>query len=145
MTPKSLSTLHARCFAGPAAWDEKTFAGFLSTPGISLFAIQDGFILTRLAADEAEILTLAVHPDARGKGVGSALLSQAIGAAGAKGAAQIFLEVAADNQAAIALYAGSNFAQDGIRPRYYRRPGAEPVDAILMSRPTDLSTGQKRS
>ena len=76
----------------------------------------DGFVLARAAAGEAEILTLAVAPAARGKGLGRALLQAAIDQAqGPWARATIFLEVGADNPHALALYAGLGFAKVGMR------------------------------
>jgi [ribosomal protein S18]-alanine N-acetyltransferase len=89
-----------------------------------------GFVLARAAAGEAEILTLAVVPAARRQGVGSALLAGAMAAACARGAAEMFLEVAASNAAAHALYAGLGFTEVGRRPRYY----ADGADAFVLRR-----------
>jgi ribosomal protein S18 acetylase RimI-like enzyme len=65
-----LAALHAACFA--RAWDAATLSDMLAGPGAFAFAHDDGFVLGRTAADEAEILTLAVAPRARGKGLGRA-------------------------------------------------------------------------
>jgi ribosomal-protein-alanine N-acetyltransferase len=107
-------------------------AAQLGQPGV--FALLDeagGMILVRVAADEAEILTLGVAPKARRAGLGRALLDAACEAARAAGAARLFLEVAATNQAARALYDAAGFAQIGRRRRYY----ADGTDALMMSRP----------
>ena len=80
----------------------------------------DGFVLARAVAGEAEILTLAVAPAARGKGLGRALLQAAISKAQALGAQTMFLEVGADNPAALALYAGLGFTKVGDRKGYYQ-------------------------
>jgi ribosomal-protein-alanine N-acetyltransferase len=86
-------------------------------------------ILIRVAADEAEILTLAVAPEARRTGLGRALLDAACEAARAAGAVRLFLEVSATNQAARALYDAAGFQQIGRRRRYY----ADGSDALTMS------------
>ncbi|MFV0473883.1 MAG: GNAT family N-acetyltransferase, partial [Pikeienuella sp.] len=91
----------------------------------------EGFALISLAADEAELLTLAVAPALRRQGAGRALLAAAMAQAAAGGATTMFLEVAEDNEAAIALYRSAGFAPAGRRPRYYRR-GAALVDALLL-------------
>lgn len=91
-----------------------------------------GFVLVRTAADEAEILTICVGEAARRRGVGAALLRAACAAAAKDGAETMFLEVAADNDAAQALYAAAGFAEVGRRRGYYRR-GESKVDAIVMS------------
>jgi ribosomal-protein-alanine N-acetyltransferase len=124
-----LAALHAACFECP--WDARTLSDMLAGPGVFAFVHDDdGFVLARAAADEAEILTLAVAPHARGKGLGRALLQAAIGRARALGAATMFLEVGADNPHALALYAGLGFAKVGTRKAYY-----EDRDALVLRLP----------
>ena len=113
----SLAALHAACF--PDAWDAAAIAQLLSSPGAFAHRHADGFVLARVAAGEAEILTLAVAPHARGQGLGRALLRNAIAAAQKKGAQAVFLEVGADNPHALTLYAGLGFAKVGMRKAYY--------------------------
>lgn len=113
----ALAALHAACF--PDAWDEAAIAGLLDKPGTFAFAHDDGFVLARVAGDEAEILTLAVAPAARGQGLGRALLQAVIIRAAELGGASLFLEVGADNPAALALYAGLGFTRVGMRKAYY--------------------------
>lgn len=112
-----LAVLHAACFA--TAWDATAIAALLGTPGTFAFHHPDGFVMARAAGDEAEILTLAVAPDARGRGLGRALLRAAIIRAEEMGARAIFLEVGADNPQALTLYAGLGFAKVGTRKAYY--------------------------
>jgi ribosomal-protein-alanine N-acetyltransferase len=125
-----LAAIHQAAFPGGESWSEAMLAAQLGQPGV--FALLDeagGMILVRVAADEAEILTLAVAPEARRAGIGRALLDAACTAARAGGAARLFLEVAASNLAAQALYRGRGFAQIGRRHRYY----ADGTDALMMS------------
>jgi [ribosomal protein S18]-alanine N-acetyltransferase len=112
-----LAALHAACFN--RAWDAGTLSDMLASPGTFAFANVDGFVMARMAADEAEILTLAVRPAARGRGLGRALLQAAINKARDLGAVTMFLEVGADNPHALALYAGLGFAKVGARKAYY--------------------------
>lgn len=93
-----------------------------------------GFIVVRAVAGEAEILTLAVHPEARRLGLGRALVQSAAATARGLGAEAFWLEVAIDNKAAIALYAATGFEAAGRRPRYYARKGGDRVDAVVMRR-----------
>lgn len=123
LTP--LADLHTQCF--PHAWGAETLARLLASPGTFAFFHNDGFVLARTAADEAEILTLAVCPQARGRGLGRALLQAAINKAAAMGAAVMFLEVGADNPHALALYAAMGFANVGTRKAYY-----EGRDALVL-------------
>lgn len=113
----ALAALHASCF--PDAWDAAAITALLDTPGAFAFSHDDGFVLARVAGDEAEILTLAVAPAARGRGLGRALLQAVIRRTAEMGAASLFLEVGADNPAALALYAGLGFTRVGMRKAYY--------------------------
>jgi [ribosomal protein S18]-alanine N-acetyltransferase len=124
----ALAALHATSF--PDAWDSKAIADLLAGPGVFVFASDDGFVMVRSVAGEAEILTLAVTPAARGKGLGRALLQAAISKARAAGAQTMFLEVGADNPAARALYASLGFVKVGDRKGYY--PGR---DALVLRLP----------
>src|SRR5947209_197660 len=87
-----------------------------------------GMVLARVAADEAEILTLAVLPDRRRRGLARALLERTMQAAARRGAGAMFLEVAEANRAARALYEGAGFVEVGRRRGYYRGGG----DALVL-------------
>ena len=127
----ALAALHAACF--PQPWDAGAISALLVTPGTFAFAHDDGFVLARAAGGEAEILTLAVAPAARGQGLGRGLLQAAIIKARELGAQTMFLEVGADNPAALALYAGLGFAKCGMRKGYYG--GA--ADALVLRLPLE--------
>jgi ribosomal-protein-alanine N-acetyltransferase len=131
----ALAAVHAAAFEAP--WTGEEILRFAADPGgFARVAETDGavagFILCRLIAGEAEVLTLAVRPGARRRGVARALLAEALALAGAVGA-PTFLEVAADNPGALALYQQAGFERVGRRAGYYARPGAA-VDAIVMRR-----------
>jgi len=113
----TLAALHAACFPDP--WDAAAISALLVKPGTFAFAHEDGFVLARAVADEAEILTLAVHPYKRGKGLGRALLQATISKVRSMGAKSVFLEVGVENPAARALYARLGFAKVGARKGYY--------------------------
>ena len=104
------------------------FAAEKDKPRADSFA---GYIIAQIIADEAEILSLAVAPLARRRGVGAALLDHLIAQSDAHNIGTIWLDVAADNVTAIRLYERAGFIVSGHRPRYYRRPGGA-VDAVLM-------------
>ena len=87
-----------------------------------------GLLIARFAADEAEVLTLAVLPGLRGQGLGRALLLDAMAVAHRHGAVQMLLEVAVDNVAARGLYDSAGFAQVGRRKQYY----ADGSDALVL-------------
>lgn len=133
-----LAALHAACF--PDAWDAAAIAQLLGTPGTFALYHQDGFVLARTAAAEAEILTLAVAPAARGRGLGRALLQAAIKQAHATGAQTMFLEVGADNPPALALYAGLGFVQVGTRKAYYsKHSGGSDALVLRLSLPAKFA------
>ena len=122
------------------AWDKATFEGLLSDPtSTSLIARHGhpqetiGFIVGRLAADEAEILTFGVTADWQRHGVGKRLLEGMARAAKRAEAKRIFLEVAADNLPATVLYSRLGFRESGRRKGYYARTGQPAVDALVLS------------
>lgn len=134
-----LAALHAEAFAGQSEelWTEKSLRELLAMPGaLALLALQGGqpagFILLRQAADEAEIITLAVQPQLRRLGVARRLLTVGLAKITGRGAQQCFLEVADNNVAARGLYASAGFVEVGRRPDYYRDAAGSPRDAILM-------------
>jgi len=113
----SLAILHAQSFDHP--WDAAALASLLAGPGVFAFTAPSGFVMARAAGDEAEILTLAVIPSARGRGLGRALMQHAAAHAAMLGARALFLEVGTDNPAALALYNGMGFTRAGMRKGYY--------------------------
>jgi [ribosomal protein S18]-alanine N-acetyltransferase len=96
-----------------------------------------GFSVSRMAADEAEILSIAVAPTYRGRGLSHALLLTHLGHLAGRGIRTVFLEVEENNQPARRLYQRAGFSVVGRRERYYRQSGSEALDALLMRR--DLS------
>ena len=127
-----LAALHATAFDAP--WDAAAFTDLLAGTGVFVVEGEAGFILMRAVADEAEILTLAVRPDARGRGEGRRLTAEGVAGAAALGAERVFLEVADDNAPALAVYHRAGFAEVGRRPGYYARPDGSRRDAILLAR-----------
>lgn len=135
MTPEALAALHGRCFRAPPPWSAADFAAAIADPLAFLLVEGDAaFLLGRAVAGEAELLTLAVSPDARRLGLGRKLVARFLYQARLRGAESAFLEVSAENPAAIALYESAGFARTGIRRGYYRMAGAAPVDALVMHR-----------
>lgn len=125
----AMAAIHASAFPPAEAWSAAAIAGQLALPGtVGLLDPDGGMAILRVAADEAEILTLAVHPAARRRGLGARLVNGAMALAAEAGAAAMLLEVAEDNLAAAALYARAGFAAVGRRPRYY--PGG--VAALVL-------------
>ncbi|MGB5559099.1 MAG: ribosomal protein S18-alanine N-acetyltransferase [Paracoccaceae bacterium] len=135
MTPAKLAGLHARCFTTPRPWSADEFRSLLSDTHTLLVGGADGFALGRVIVDEAELLTIAVAPERRREGRGQRLLSDLEQAVRAHGATTCFLEVAADNSAAVALYHAAGYRETGRRRGYYRQPGGAAQDALILSRP----------
>jgi ribosomal-protein-alanine N-acetyltransferase len=92
-----------------------------------------GILIGRVAADEFEILNLAVSKSCRRRGVATQLLNAAIESGRIAGARQTFLEVRASNQGGIAFYAKMGFFACGRRPNYYRHPVEDAVLLVLKT------------
>ena len=143
----TLAELHARSFAEPSgsgeatrSWSAQECEALMTQPGaIGLLAMHRGrigaakpvgFAILRSAAEEAEVLSIGVVPQSRGRGVGAALLRDALERLPHHRARALFLEVDGGNVAALALYRRFGFVEVGRRKSYYA-PGA---DAIVMRR-----------
>ena len=92
-----------------------------------------GFLLARQAADEVELLLIAVRPQFRGKGLGRTLLRQFFQSASERGATRVFLEMRANNPAE-SLYRAEGFSQIGHRKEYYRTVTGHTLDALTFAR-----------
>lgn len=90
--------------------------------------------MIRLVADESEILTLAVAPDMRRMGIGTALVAESVANARFAGANRIFLEVSGENTAARALYQQAGFRVLGRRKAYYQAPDGHHIDALTLGK-----------
>jgi ribosomal-protein-alanine N-acetyltransferase len=128
-----MAALHAAAFDRP--WSASEFGALLHLPtSLGLTARLDGaeagLALVRIVLDEAELLTIGVSPEARGVGVGAALLERCEAEAAKAGAARLFLEVSDRNEAAARLYRRAGYVETGRRARYY----ADGSDARLMEK-----------
>ncbi|HEX7390921.1 MAG TPA: GNAT family N-acetyltransferase [Acidiphilium sp.] len=124
----AMSLLHREAF-GVDAWPEASIAALFENPCVFGFISEaGGVVIARAVADEAEILTIGVIPAARQRGIGRELLAAAMAEAARRGAVSMFLEVAAENAAALVLYARAGFVEAGRRRGYY---GAG-RDALLL-------------
>jgi ribosomal-protein-alanine N-acetyltransferase len=81
-----------------------------------------GYVIALAAADECEILNIAVSATSRRTGLGGTLLDSALERAAARGAEQFYLEVRESNEAAKRLYASRGFNELSRRRKYYRDP-----------------------
>lgn len=134
MTPAEMATLHAACFVTPRPWSAAEITDLLQSPLVFVIARPEGFLLGRVVAGEAELLTVAVAPDQRRLGTGHALVTDFLTEARKRGAESAFLEVAESNGAARALYARHGFEQAGKRRSYYHTPDGHTQDALVLVR-----------
>lgn len=142
------AALHGLAFSRP--WEESDFRallqdptcfGFLALTGTPETQDQNagavptpcGLVLFRSVLDEAEILTVGIAPTARRQGIASRLISTALAEADIRGAEHIFLEVAASNTAAQALYQTIGFQISGRRRNYYHTDAGGLEDALVMT------------
>jgi ribosomal-protein-alanine N-acetyltransferase len=131
----TLAALHAGAFQ--RAWTEEGFRELLSQPNVLAHRVAigsrvTGFILSRMTAGEAEILSLAVGSSHRGRGFGRQLLDLHLRRLAGLGISPVFLEVAEDNVAAQRLYRRAGFRGVGRRERYY--PEHEGSAALVLRR-----------
>jgi len=133
VTPTELARIHAAAFVDTRGWSSDEFKALLDQPHTEIFTQVGGFALTRTLAGETELLTLAVDPAYQRRGIATELLITWLSQT-APHAEIAFLDVAADNTAALALYVRMSFIQSGLRKAYYSRPNGQAVDAILMTR-----------
>jgi ribosomal-protein-alanine N-acetyltransferase len=134
-----LAQLHGASFH--RGWGETEFESMLSERNTLVHRLRlgrstIGFAVSRMAADEAEILSIAIDAAYRGKGLSRTLLLTHLGHLAGRGVRTIFLEVEENNVPARRLYDWAGFAVVGRRDRYYRQ-GGEQLNALLMRR--DLS------
>lgn len=126
---EAMAAIHAAAFPPEERWNANVMGLQLGILGGFGFVDPDGgMVLARVAADEAEILTIAVLPELQGRGLGRWLLDAAMEEARRRGARVMFLEVATGNAPALALYTRAGFVRVGERKRYY--PGGG--DALVM-------------
>jgi [ribosomal protein S18]-alanine N-acetyltransferase len=114
-----MANLHQRVFTQPRPWSQGEFTQLLAEPSSVSVTKSYGFAIARLVLDEAELLTIAVDPLQQRNGLGTELLSNLVQRVSKLGATSLFLEVAQNNQAALALYQRAGFAQVGMRKAYY--------------------------
>jgi ribosomal-protein-alanine N-acetyltransferase len=137
---RRLAQLHGESFH--RGWGEGEFEAMLTERNTLVHRLKVGrqlvgFAVSRMAADEAEILSIAVAASHRGRGLSRNLLLTHLGHLAGHGVRKIFLEVEENNQPARRLYERAGFSVAGRRERYYKQPGGEHLNALLMRR--DLS------
>ena len=137
----AVAKLHAQSFY--RGWPREDIAAYLTDRDMPTLVVCDkarrvaGFAMLRLLGDDAELMTIAVAPKFRGKGVGEALLKACFADLMLTPSRRMILEVAADNPAAIRLYGKLGFSKLAERKGYYARPNGEPATALVMARPLE--------
>ncbi len=137
-----LSEMHASAFR--RGWSGAEFEALLVQPGVRAL-IADwrntfgrktpaGFILLRIAADEAEVLSIAVVQECRRRGIARRLLEDALRQLYRERISNLHLEVEEGNAAALGLYRVMDFQPSGRRPDYYAQGSAPPRGALVMRR-----------
>jgi ribosomal-protein-alanine N-acetyltransferase len=140
---RAVAALEAAVFGDP--WPEVAFRDLLALDHVHGVVAEDveghlvGYAVCSSAADEGEILNLAVAEEARGLGNGTALLEASLAWLAGRGIAKVYLEVRRSNTAAIAMYQRAGFATVSVRKDYYRTPAE---DAVVMT--FDLGAGSAR-
>ena len=136
-----LAEMQATCFHEP--WGAASIGKTLSLPGAFALILRDttpagrisaGFVVVQVVADQGDLLTLGVIPGLRKRGHGRRLLVAALERASSLGAKTMFLEVAEDNLAGLALYRRNAFETIGRREGYYRNPEGRRIAAVTMRR-----------
>ena len=135
-----LAQLHGSSFH--RGWGEGEFEVMLTERNTLVHRLRQGrkvigFSVSRMAADEAEILSIALDASQRGRGLSRNLLMTHLGHLAGRGVRTVFLEVEENNAPARRLYEWAGFSVVGRRERYYQQPGGEQLNALLMRR--DLS------
>jgi ribosomal-protein-alanine N-acetyltransferase len=135
-----LARIHGASFH--RGWGEDEFERMLTERNTLVHRLRMGrkiigFSVSRMAADEAEILSIAVAGTHRGRGLSNTLLLTHLGHLAGRGIRTVFLEVEENNEPARRLYQRAGFSVVGRRERYYQQSGAEALNALLMRR--DLS------
>ncbi len=130
-----VAALQRDCFPDDP-WDDASIATLIGPPGgfAALALAGDepvGFVMARVAAEDAEILAIGVRPSERRGGVGRRLVETALTTARRLGATALFLEVAEDNEAARCLYNACGFFSVGRRPGYYKRRDGRVAALVL--------------
>lgn len=134
-----IAALERECFSDP--WSASAFRDLEGNSRVQFLCAREGadgpvlgYVVAWFAADEGEIANLAVAPDARGRGIGAALLDAALTQAEQMRVSAVYLEVRDSNQTARRLYESRGFAEVGRRRDYYRRPVE---DAVILRRTFD--------
>ncbi len=134
MTVDELAELHAKCFTELRPWSSDEFTDLLKSETCFICSNDHGFAIGRVAGPEVELLTIAIDPNHRRQGFAHQLMVAFEIEAKSKNAKDAFLEVAENNQAAIALYESFGFKRKGTRKDYYTSQTGSRITALVMGK-----------
>ncbi|MEX0305854.1 MAG: GNAT family N-acetyltransferase [Ruegeria sp.] len=132
MTPQDMADIHSAAFTQSRPWTAKEFADLLANRFTHIIGDKRSFALIQVIADEAELITIATHPNYQRQGLARHVMTEWHAKARQLGASRAFLDVASDNLPAIALYQACGYARCATRKAYYHRDIGPNVDAIVM-------------
>ncbi len=133
-SPDQLAGTHAAAFENRRPWSSAELAALLAKPGMILCGDARSFLLGRVMAAEAEVLTVATHPTFQRQGLARTCLRDFLSHLQQMAAEKVFLEVAEDNVAAKSLYSKEGFLIAGRRKGYYTATDGTKSDAIVMQK-----------
>lgn len=133
----AIAALHAASFH--RGWSDEEVENLLLDPQVLAHCLRvgntfSGFVMSRCAADEAEVLSIAVTRRCQGRGLARQMLAMHMRRLAALGVKALFLEVAENNQPAIALYRKAGFRDVARRPNYYPMPDGSAAAALVLRR-----------
>ena len=129
-----MAQIHKDAFVLERPWTAEEFDNLAAQSSIKILSVADCFVFGRLTLDELEILTVACSPSEQRQGYALMLMMELLSLTKKEGGHSVFLEVAADNIAARALYRRLGFDQVGCRKNYYKRGNGLSCDAFLLEK-----------
>ena len=134
ISAEDMADLHAAAFTQSRPWTAAEFADLMAHPACFVVGDTRAFAVIRVILDEAELLTLTTRPEVQRQGLARRLMADWHDIAAARGATRGFLEVAATNHPARALYEACGYDEVGLRRTYYAQIDGTGIDAVLMAR-----------
>ena len=129
-----MAQIHREAFVLERPWTAEEFDHLAAQPSSKILSVADCFVFGRLTLEELEILTIACSPSEQRQGYAFMLMMELLSVTKKEGGHSVFLEVAADNIAARALYRRLGFDQAGCRKNYYKRRNGLSCDAFLLKK-----------
>lgn len=136
-TSEILTKIHIECF--PRYWNRQAFTDFFSVENTFAILVENydqpvAMIVYRIVFEQADILTIAVLPAFRKKGIAKKLIGDALEHCKKLGAKKLFIDVEVGNEAALKLYENTGFKQISRRKLYYQQLDGSLTDSLVMSK-----------